>query len=496
MNNRYNWKERSGVSFFENFISENLNWVVRELSTSDIGIDCQIECIDPLRQPNGFFIGVQIKSGLGNVYETKDYFTKYVSKQHYYYWLKVTMPMIIVLYDYEERKLFWERINSKTLLKSKNGYKINIPKLNILDKSNESLDKFKSLNTTFSDINYLINNNEAAKIILKNAISLDQENTDALNQYALILTENCFYKESMSILNKAYKIDFKNANKQITEKTITRKLNFANNTLLLGKIKITKSLLTNCIKEAQRELRTSSYIHSVILNFSAQLNKHQGEIDKAIKLGKKALIHSKEHNHHYEEMISLSNLSEYYIEKSLLSKSKLKYLNIAKDYQFDALKLYLQNKNRFIDRIDIILSKIGVIYYYLQDFHRSLSYYLDSLEIQKEKFGEENIRIANRYNNIANCYGKLAKFNDAISLNEKAIKINLKIYKTENHYEIGNLYFTKGLLYFKIGKFKEGKEYLRKWNNIMNNINYPLSKFLPSLNLALNECKQEFKIVI
>ena len=115
---RYNSKEREGIFTFSKFVSKELKGVIREQATSDVGVDCIIECVDEHENPNGLLIGVQVKAGLGNVHETNKYFTRYVKEAHYYYWLKIKIPMIMVLYDDSSELLYWEKINYKNLKKT------------------------------------------------------------------------------------------------------------------------------------------------------------------------------------------------------------------------------------------------------------------------------------------------------------------------------------------------------------------------------------------
>ena len=134
MRDRVNLTDRRGVNAFEGFVLNSLNWIFREQSIVDLGIDAYIEQVIK-GNSTGKLIAVQIKTGLSNVYANKNGdFDYYISNTHYNYWLSYTIPVIIVLYDHDPDKkvLYWEAFFKRNLTKTKDGRsKITIKKSSI-----------------------------------------------------------------------------------------------------------------------------------------------------------------------------------------------------------------------------------------------------------------------------------------------------------------------------------------------------------------------------
>ena len=57
----------------------------------------------------------------------------YISNIHYQYWLNLDLPIILILYIESEDQLYWENIIAKNIQKTEKQWKIEIPKLNILN---------------------------------------------------------------------------------------------------------------------------------------------------------------------------------------------------------------------------------------------------------------------------------------------------------------------------------------------------------------------------
>lgn len=129
MQNRVQLTDRRGVNAFENFTLNTLNWISREQSIVDLGVDIHIEQVVN-GDSTGKLIAIQIKTGLSNVKinQNKD-FDYYMSRVHYSYWLSYAIPVIIVLYDPEKNILYWAPIFKRNISKTKkNNHKITIKK--------------------------------------------------------------------------------------------------------------------------------------------------------------------------------------------------------------------------------------------------------------------------------------------------------------------------------------------------------------------------------
>lgn len=136
--------DRDGVYAVASIVTKELNWVFREQFISDYGIDAHIEICNA-KEPTGKLIGVQIKAGTSYFKEDMGEYIVFRGKQrHLEYWLKHSLPVIIVLYNPETKECIWEHINDSNVINiSQSGWKIHIPRNKILNKS--SLNALKAI---------------------------------------------------------------------------------------------------------------------------------------------------------------------------------------------------------------------------------------------------------------------------------------------------------------------------------------------------------------
>ncbi|MDD2468029.1 MAG: DUF4365 domain-containing protein [Desulfobulbus sp.] len=141
MNNKKK-TDRLGVAKLDLFFS-NFGWLFREQPIHDYGIDAQVEIVVN-NQPTGDLIAIQVKSGKSYFTETTDTDIIYrADNNHIDYWTAHCLPVIIVLYDPENDRLYWEHVSEKTYVSAGKSWKIAIPKNKILD--NESLANLSSI---------------------------------------------------------------------------------------------------------------------------------------------------------------------------------------------------------------------------------------------------------------------------------------------------------------------------------------------------------------
>lgn len=138
---RYSATERLGVIETDRIVTKYLKWIFREQPIVDVGIDAILEQVDN-GKPLGKFIAVQVKSGEKNFYITEKHLIYYVSNIHYNYWLNLNIPIIIVAYLPSTNNCYWEIIDKSTLKKTKQKWKINIPKDNVFSNSENILSKY------------------------------------------------------------------------------------------------------------------------------------------------------------------------------------------------------------------------------------------------------------------------------------------------------------------------------------------------------------------
>lgn len=136
--------ETSSYKIFSNNIPDN--WIIREVTERDYGIDCYIELVSASNQVTGELISIQLK-GQQNINWTKqNYYTfSGINIETTNYWMKFPVPVFICLVDLSSKEVFFESIKTsvrqnfyKYLPQENFSYKIK--KENKLEKSN--LDSF------------------------------------------------------------------------------------------------------------------------------------------------------------------------------------------------------------------------------------------------------------------------------------------------------------------------------------------------------------------
>ncbi|NJW52443.1 DUF4365 domain-containing protein [Salinimicrobium oceani] len=175
MADRYSETERLGVNAVESIFLKTFKWIFREQPIIDMGIDAHIETVDS-KGPTGKLIGVQIKTGPSHFYETDDFYTFYLDNTHYNYWINHSLPVLLIGHLPDSETTFWQYIDKSTVEETKKGWKVGIPKTNLL---NQTKTKFRILEILSSKsidekINKLFFDKELMKFI---------ENGDKINIY-------------------------------------------------------------------------------------------------------------------------------------------------------------------------------------------------------------------------------------------------------------------------------------------------------------------------
>jgi hypothetical protein len=120
---------REGVHFVGFQTSRELRWLFREVSSTDIGIDAEIEIIESGRS-TGLLVAAQIKSG-------PSYFTERVEQgfvyredhhRHLEYWSTHVLPVLVILYDPQGQKAYWQVITDETKEITGVGWKTVVPR--------------------------------------------------------------------------------------------------------------------------------------------------------------------------------------------------------------------------------------------------------------------------------------------------------------------------------------------------------------------------------
>lgn len=124
---------QQGVDAVRYLFSNELGWYAREPTAPDYGIDIYAEAADD-GVPNGRLVGVQVKSGASWFSEGTDEGIVYRGDaRHLNYWLNHSLPVVVVLYDADERTAYWQAVTPKTVTRTGKGWKLMVRRAHVLD---------------------------------------------------------------------------------------------------------------------------------------------------------------------------------------------------------------------------------------------------------------------------------------------------------------------------------------------------------------------------
>lgn len=135
---RFSSTERIGVNKVEKIFLEDFSWIPRHVLQSDVGIDMEVEMCNDGR-PSGQLIGVQIKSG-ESYFKTDSSgdIVYYGSLIHLDYWLKHSLPIILILHNPSTDITLWQKIEDSRISITKKRWKTEIPITQQLNKNNKT----------------------------------------------------------------------------------------------------------------------------------------------------------------------------------------------------------------------------------------------------------------------------------------------------------------------------------------------------------------------
>jgi hypothetical protein len=222
---RYNNQERIGIYEFSLFVTKHFEWICREQSIADVGIDIIIEQSNQ-GNPTGKLLAFQVKSGDSNFYESENGLTYYVSNIHYNYWLSFDLPVILVLNSIKYNSMFWQIIDKTTLQKTEERWKIIVPTNQKLIL--ESKDDFEAILEANSKFFKIIKKNDR---ILSDVVSDISYFSFAMNSFTTQFEAILKFELEVHHLAKDLKNNLNNAEKaallekvSIVYKTLDRRL--------------------------------------------------------------------------------------------------------------------------------------------------------------------------------------------------------------------------------------------------------------------------------
>ncbi|MGC2946621.1 DUF4365 domain-containing protein [Burkholderia ambifaria] len=122
----------------DSHISEDLGHIFRDKRKRDIGIDAELEFVErdertSEKRGSGRLIALQIKCGLSYFKEVDgEFFVFRGEMKHLDYWLGHSLPVLILLCHPKERTVHWVEVTPSAVTRLSSGWKILVPKSNLL----------------------------------------------------------------------------------------------------------------------------------------------------------------------------------------------------------------------------------------------------------------------------------------------------------------------------------------------------------------------------
>jgi tetratricopeptide (TPR) repeat protein len=136
---------RMGVSA-ASLVFEGWGWLFREQPIEDYGIDAHVEPIDGPEQPARQLLALQIKTGASFFgEETEDGWWFRDSRRHWHYWLSHVLPVVIILYNPDTGKLYWQHADPSLIQITGVDGKLLIPRDHVLDSSGAGRDRLREI---------------------------------------------------------------------------------------------------------------------------------------------------------------------------------------------------------------------------------------------------------------------------------------------------------------------------------------------------------------
>jgi len=130
---------RLGVLLVGIKVTKSLGWIFRETSSTDIGIDGEMELRNKDLTSHGKRILLQIKCGHSYLSEeNENSFIYRGSYSHLRYWTNLNEPVLIILCNPDTEICYWQRVSMEMVCFHKKGWSINVPKVQMLSNSSKA----------------------------------------------------------------------------------------------------------------------------------------------------------------------------------------------------------------------------------------------------------------------------------------------------------------------------------------------------------------------
>ena len=166
-----NSTERIGINHCGEIAARN-NWMFREQSVDDVGIDAHMELTDSTGKPKQL-LALQIKTGQSWFKEQKDNCIVFrdINERQYNYWTENSLPCIVVLYNPDDNTCVWQKLNRDTIKRTKRGngkgFAVNVPLSQVFlnEESNQSLISYTNLPEHVTNYNFLLSQKYFMEVI-------------------------------------------------------------------------------------------------------------------------------------------------------------------------------------------------------------------------------------------------------------------------------------------------------------------------------------------
>ncbi len=120
---------RVGVHMVATQVMRNLGWIFRETTSTDLGIDGEIELREKDGTSHGRRLSLQIKCGKSYLKEQNDTRITYRGDyKHLKYWTEFPDPVLIIICDPEKGHCWWQYVDLQNVNFHEHSWSIEVPK--------------------------------------------------------------------------------------------------------------------------------------------------------------------------------------------------------------------------------------------------------------------------------------------------------------------------------------------------------------------------------
>lgn len=463
--------DRLGVYAVAQFF-DTYGWIFREQFVYDFGVDAQVEIKNDERA-TGDLISIQIKSGHSYFLESNDEWIVFrVDNNHVEYWLGHSLPVIVVLYQPENKICYWEYISNKTVINTGKNWKVNISTDKKLTESClEELCKISRLHIekrwlqlsvkSYDDIPQELFDTFFAEFVEKNIGLLERESlivkliekykeleaqlasrTDDIGQQAKVLLNEGKLEEADKLFEQALENDLKIA-KEANLKAAANAFSLAQ----IKSLRLDYQTAKNYYQQAtQLDPNNALYLNDLAAHFYTL-----GEYDNASRFYQHALEMYGEDS--LEVSVVLNNLAIIYKMQGNYVDARLLYKR--------SLKIDKKTHGKDSPEVATVLNNLALLCKTQGNHAAAERLYKRSLTIREETLDKNHLDIAQSLNNLATLYQTQGNYLTAESLCLRSLEIK-KNNLGENHPNVAISLNNLATLYYLQGKYKEAETLMQR----------------------------------